>query len=473
MAANQKFDDLRYRHPHHKKLWLYKRTNSQNWWCRFYHKSKPYRCSTQTKHKAAAESFADEWFMEKWVAVKSGIEVAKKENLPTVKDASIIAHEKYRQQIDRGIRSKETLKGILQVWRKWILPYFENMPVQDITSGVWDSFIDHVYKTKPDISHRTLYQIRNGLSVCLNAAIKRVWITIKPTLSIEFETPKTDYEGRVWFRPEEQKRLIAALDENIEFHKHTPHRRGSIELKDYVLFILYSGLRVGESQKVRFSDIDIIKKDIFTGKPCFPYIMIRNIEGKRTKDGSCKADYELVGVYKSILIRINPNSMDELLFDEHHDRMFTEMLKRHDLKYDKHGRKRDFISLRHTYICNLLIKRVPIAEVAINSRNQPKIIHEHYAKALEAEFLSSVHEKDKEKIKRTLNNYADIDIDNDEWDEEIIGEVLGKGGITREELENHPDYIKRKKLEINLQELLDKYGLTYEEMKERIESSQN
>ncbi|MGB5678748.1 MAG: hypothetical protein WBN36_13250, partial [Gammaproteobacteria bacterium] len=246
----QKFNDQKYRHPNNQKLHLYKRKNSENWWALFYHKGKAYRTSTKTKHQAQAESFAADWWLEKQIAIRSGVVEEIQKNLPTVKDASILVQQKYRKMVEQGKRSPEYLDGVIQVTGKHVLPFFEKIPVQDVDAVLWETFQNQLEENNPSIARSTKHQIRNALSLCLNAAEKKGWISSKPTLDIESESNK-DKKGRVWFSKDEQHILLKALEDNIEKHKHTPHRNGSIELRDYVLFILYSGLRVGEANNAK------------------------------------------------------------------------------------------------------------------------------------------------------------------------------------------------------------------------------
>ena len=83
--------------------------------------------------------------------------------------------------------------------------------------------------------------------------------------------------------------------------------------------------------------------------------------------------------------------------------MFNTVLNRCNLKHDIDGRKRDFISLRHTYICNKILEQVPHYDIAVNCRTSVDMIEKHYARYLQAEMLDTLHKKDHESIEKEIS----------------------------------------------------------------------
>jgi hypothetical protein len=79
--------------------------------------------------------------------------------------------------------------------------------------------------------------------------------------------------------------------------------------------------------------------------------------------------------------------------------MFNEVLKKADLKYSKTQppAKRDFVSLRATYICFRLLNNADIFDIATNCRTSPEIIKESYAKYLGGEMMKNIN-KTNEKV---------------------------------------------------------------------------
>jgi hypothetical protein len=83
----------------------------------------------------------------------------------------------------------------------------------------------------------------------------------------------------------------------------------------------------------------------------------------------------------------------EKLFDVHHRVMFNTVLKKTKLKLTRTNppTKRDFVSLRATYICFRLLNGAPIYEVANNCRTSVAMIQEHYAKHLGGQLLRNIN----------------------------------------------------------------------------------
>ena len=113
-------------------------------------------------------------------------------------------------------------------------------------------------------------------------------------------------------------------------------------------------------------------------------LIISNIDGKRGK-GICQSFYGAVKPFREILKRRgikNPSKCDEKLFLIHHRVMFNKILKKRGLKYTKTSPpvKRDFVSLRSTYINFRLLAGVSIQDIAFNCRNSVEVIEKNYAK---------------------------------------------------------------------------------------------
>ncbi|MEE9357942.1 hypothetical protein [Candidatus Vondammii sp. HM_W22] len=153
---------------------------------------------------------------------------------------------------------------------------------------MWKDFKRKIQQERKDqgekpLAKRTFHQIRNALNMCLRTAEDKEWIDKVP----EFREPRGSNKvtaGRAWFEPKEQTRLLKALDENIEELEKTRHHQSAKGLRDYVQFMLFSGLRVGESRNVEFRDVDIVFTKTKPGEPTANTkraLLIKNIVGKR------------------------------------------------------------------------------------------------------------------------------------------------------------------------------------------------
>ena len=77
----------------------------------------------------------------------------------------------------------------------------------------------------------------------------------------------------------------------------------------------------------------------------------------------------------------------------HHRVMFNKILEKANLKYSNTNPpiKRDFVSLRATYICFRLLNGAPIYEVANNCRTSVQVIEDAYAKRLSGDLLKNIN----------------------------------------------------------------------------------
>jgi hypothetical protein len=73
--------------------------------------------------------------------------------------------------------------------------------------------------------------------------------------------------------------------------------------------------------------------------------------------------------------------------------MFNKILEKANLKFSKTNPpiKRDFVSLRATYICFRLLNGAPIYEVANNCRTSVQVIEDAYAKRLSGDLLKNIN----------------------------------------------------------------------------------
>lgn len=381
-------------HPNHKTLHLFRREHSKFWWCGFHHKGTYYRTSTKATTKTEALTISEEWYFQKKAEFRVNGAPKKKSNEPTMKDAAMSAMKDFNSLVSKGERSQQYVKKLRETIYNIVLADgspFIGVPVSEVDNALWHKFKRWVNETKPATSFRTFHQYRNAVSACLNAALREGWISQLPSFK-DFSQSNQGKMERVWFRPAEVKKLRKELKDNIDRERQNGkrHTENAKELRDYVEFMLATGLRVGESKGIRFCDIE----RRFNKKENKYYLMIFNIKGK-TRTGSCKSDFDAHDVFTRIVNRVKPEPNEsestQKIFQKHHHEGFNAVLNRIGLKFDAHGRKRDFISLRHTYISNKVLAGVPSNTIANNCRTSTYMIDNHYAKWLEPEMNQQIH----------------------------------------------------------------------------------
>ena len=374
---------------------IFLRPNSSYWWVGFHHKSKYIRESTKEKQQANAAAFAEKWYFQKQMQIQGGQLVT---STKTFASASKQALRRYAEVVERGERSPKTLESIETCLRARVLPFFGRMAIENITNSSWFEFKEQIYKDHPNLRRGTLHQYKNALRVVLNDAYQQGVIKQLPVFKDTYKSSRIE-APRPWFSFSEYKKLLAGIRKHIkELQSKKPRWvSGANELYDYVVFGTNTGLRVSEMSNVRFCDVEI-RSD--KGDPR-KFLIIRNIKGKRGT-GTCKSYYGAVSAFERIISRkkiSEPKKSTEVLFPTHHRDMFNEVLKATNLKIanTQPPAKRDFVSLRATYICFRLLNGADIYEIATNCRTSPDMIRASYAKHLGGEMMPNIN-KTKERL---------------------------------------------------------------------------
>ena len=371
---------------------IFKRLNSSFWWMGFHNKGKYIRESTKEKSESHAKQIAEEWYLRKLSEIQSGTLVT---STKTFSSCAKIAIKTYQDAVLRGDRSPETLRSIEVVLKSRILPYFGRLPIESITNQSWFEFKEVMYREYPSIKRGTLHQYKNALRVVLNDAYQRGVIKTLPVFKDSYSSSKID-APRPWFNFKEYRTLLDGIKGHIKYLEEVKPRwvDSALELYDYVIFATNTGMRVSELSNVRFCDIEI-KEERISAEKIKQYLIIRNIKGKRGT-GTCKSFYGAPAAFQRIIERKkirDPRNSQAKLFGQHHRDMFNKILEDLDLKYSKTQppARRDFVSLRATYICFRLLNQADIFEVATNCRTSPQMIRDSYAKYLGGELMPNIN----------------------------------------------------------------------------------
>lgn len=371
------------------KVHVYMREGSPFWWVGFHFKGRYIRKTTKQTDQGAAKAFAHDWYFQKQTEIASGEIASPKHRFDAVEKLAI---KHYKSLVERKIRSQKTLDGIQSILDSRVSPYFKKFPVTAIDNTTWQRFKDKMVEKYPQITRGTLHQYKNAVRTVLNEAYRQGYIKQLPVFKDEYNTKKND-TSRPWFDPIEYRRLHRSIAAHANKLKKKDKLQFShaMELYDYVMIATNTGMRVGELRNCKVSDIRVeVEKEI--GKE---YLVIRNIVGKRGT-GICQSYYGAVAPYRRILERRKiqkPYECDEKLFLVHHRTMFNKILEQSGLRYSKTTppAKRDFVSLRATYICFRLMNGVPVYDVAKNCRTSVQMIELAYTKHLSGLALSGIN----------------------------------------------------------------------------------
>ena len=373
------------------KCHVFQREGSPFYWCGFHHKGKFIRTSTKEKNKSTAEVRATDWYYEQQINIRKGVTpTSSKLTFGKVKDSAL---EYYEQLVKEGTRSQKTLDGITGILKSRVTPYFDKVLITEIDNTKYHEYKRYILDKYPTSSRGTLHQYKNAIRVVLNDAFRRGYIKQLPTFKDEYSSKRNP---RPWFTPAEQTSLHRAIEghANRLKKKNQKQYQDALELYDYVIFATNTGMRVGELNNVRFCDVRIAKEMTDDGSEK-EILIISNIKGKRGT-GTCKSYYGAVEPFKRLIARRNikkPSSSDEKLFLIHHRVMFNVILEKIGLKYagEHKTARRDFVSLRATYICYRLLSGVPVYDVAKNCRTSVDMIERSYGNYLSGQMMKNIN----------------------------------------------------------------------------------
>lgn len=378
------------RHPKHVDLHIFRRETG-GWYAGFHKSGKYYRKAARTLHLPTAMLLAEDWYLDCKAAIRIG--QFKPSVRHTVSEAAKLAIKNFQGKVNRGERSKSYLKGIELILYTDVLPFFGRLDVTEVGPAKWSEYEQGLREAKPSLTRQTLHQHRNALRVCLNEAVRKEWIASLPTLKID-AVGKREQKPRIWFEPAEMRRLLKTARAHMLELRKTRWEHDGEECYDFIIWMANTGMRVGEALNVRFCDIDIdeeLGSDQVRRKIC----LIKNIKGKRGT-GECRSWFAAYNAYKRTIARRNitdPSTSTEKLFLAHHRDMFNAILDKADLKFTSHEprRKRDFVSLRHTYIASRLLHGVSVYDVARNCRTSVTMIENHYTRYLSPRLMTGLN----------------------------------------------------------------------------------
>ena len=394
------------------KLHIYKRPRSSYWQCGFHHYGNYLRTSTKLTELPDAIEKAKQWYYEKQVEIRMGAPMAP-HNITFAYHAEL-AIQDYQRLAEQGRGSKKYAASLKMLLNNDLIKFFGKYPLASINQQLWNRYlhqrlikaedsVDQAEKVKKSAKPSTIHHHLNGIRVVFRRAKIRGENISTPEFVTERKTA-ADATPRTWFEPEQYELLYNKTRANIREKKGTRWHEHAKELHDFVLFVANTGLRIGEARNVRFCDVKYAD-DVNEYNEKKPILLISNIKGKRGR-GSCKSYFGAVRPFERLLERSDLKEEEwqnstKLLFQHYHRDMFNAVLKAINLKEtaDRPPRKRDLMSLRHTYICMRLLNGVGVYEIANNCRTSVAMIENHYAR-----WLSSVQsDVNKTKLKQFGN----------------------------------------------------------------------
>lgn len=263
---------------------------------------------------------------------------------------------KYNEWIDNWMNlyvhtscKQRTCERYEQVLHNYVLPFFGDYELEDITGNLVQKFIYILQNTKsiktgttlsPNYIKMIVNAVQNSLKIaCLNGYVENV-------INGKIVKPKVVEKQVKCFSVCEQKAIEKAVENDDR-----------CKMKGIVI-CLYTGLRIGELLALAWSDIDFEKRILTVSKTCYD----GKIEGKRTRiidtpktpcsQRQIPLPKNVVSILKS-MCRVSKSEYiiadgTKPVFMRSYQRSFELLLKKNSIEH------KGFHSLRHTFATRAL-----------------------------------------------------------------------------------------------------------------------
>ena len=357
------------------KVHVYRRENSRFWQCATFLNGRNHRQSTKQENIAYALEYALDWYLDRLaedrlqrrgimpapaeVPVKSPeLPPPRKPGEKTFREAAV-AFEREFTAMTLGERNASYVASKGRVLRLYLLPFFGDLPLSQVTAGRIQEY--RLRRVTPPVCLRQV----------LKTANRKGWIAALPDMSNPYRA-SGKVSHRAWFSPKEYKHLYEATRERARNPKKERWRAESEQFHDYVLFMVNTGLRPDEAQRLEFRDVNVVVDEDSDER-----ILEIEVRGKRGV-GYCKSMPGAVIPFQRVKKRKNGAPTD-LVVGMVHRELMNAVLDELDLKKDREGNPRTAYSLRHTYICLRLMEGADIYQIANNCRTSVEMIEKYYA----------------------------------------------------------------------------------------------
>lgn len=309
---------------------------------------------------------------------------------PTVKKVLADYEAVRKKDNERGKTSDHMLRQIRRVQKFWI-EYIGNKQIDKIGNKELADYEDwrrDYYKNKKNIprnakinpTDKTLLWEITFFKTVIKWADQKGFRGKLPLPTYSFKLKK--YRARPAIEMVDYKELITVMRRRIFATKYGPWRESRLMLRDYVLILANSGMRVGELNNLRFRDILPFKDEkdrenyrlIVRGKTGERDVIPR--QGSKAWIDRAITRRKAQGAKDNDYLFVMPNGKKVItLIDQ-----FKEVLKEAELETNSNGETFTLYSLRHHYAVNALRKGKGVFEVARNMGTSVQMINLYYGR---------------------------------------------------------------------------------------------
>jgi integrase len=351
------------------------------------------RRSTKTTDIAEAKTTAEELYED--------LRYKQQQNRPlntkTFKQVADDYVRKATRDTVEGRLSKGRLELVIGTLRRYLLPYFGKLAIDDITQtdfaaydewrlNYWttgDGVTDTAYHFAKVPAQKTLLMEQSTLRLVFKHAVEAGDLVQLPFMKAK----RAKTNRRSAFDVQEYARLMRAARQGVKIAKHPRIKRDRMLLELYVRLLVYTGARVGELRHIRWSDVELF----MTGNGKQQEALRLWVDGKTGKRAVIAAK-PAKKIVQRLLQYYGYADLDEARHGrrhifEHADGTvintfavgFKSLLKKAGLEADRYGGNRTLYCLRHTYATfRLLYGATDVYLLSRNMGTSVNMIEQHY-----------------------------------------------------------------------------------------------
>lgn len=360
-------------------IYLFRRADYKKptWFCRVkVPNAKGYvSYSTKTTDEHAAYAFANDLFNKTMVRVASGQDLKSKKVVAAIKE--------YREGLEALPKLSSTAKTRIQ-FLSYTTSFFANTRLKEVDTATLASLNDWIQQNsrRKALSPNTVKRYTTDLKQFFTWCVERGFLERLPT----FPKVKAEAIRRPHFDDKDWSKLARHLQEFVKTPSPKVARDRKL-LRDYVLILKYTGIRVGEARNLKWRDIREIQKPKGSEEPADIALYVKGKTGAR----EVVASSHYIRTYLKRLLEMRTLELgrkpanDEFVFCSQDGKpigsfkkSFSSLLKSAGVEFDSHGAKRTIYSLRHTYATKRLQEGVHQFVLARNMGTSVAMLERHY-----------------------------------------------------------------------------------------------
>lgn len=365
--------------------------------------------STKTTDEHAAYKFADDLYNQFLVRSLKGEDL----NSPNIAKAI----ESYVTRLESSTARQSIHYKILLVKRA--KPFFETKTFAELDTALISRLIDYLVKgsRKSSLSPNTIRRTYSDFKHFLNWCVEEGYLSTMP----RFPKVSGEQSQRPHFDAKDWAKLIRYLREFVKIENKAV-RRARMMLRDYVLVLANTGIRVGEARTLKWRDIREVG-----GSDERPADIVLTVKGKTGVREVVSRSWDIKKSFKRLYdlrieelttpenenTKIDPNS---LVFC-HRDgtkigsfkKSFRTLIRKAGVEFDGRGQARTIYSLRHTYATTSLQHSVNHYALAKNMGTSVAMLENFYGHTSNIASADELTKRTKRKVSGASSSFSWLD----------------------------------------------------------------